>query len=499
LNLKFYKTVTCRVAALLMALVAGVVALKLYKHYLRMEVYGVVVVALQILTYLPYLDGGFRTTTNREILASGTREAKLRLIRFAQTFYSHLTLLALPVALLVMAGYSLTPTVTKAGQPRIFFLAVGLTAAVSLLGWTQIELLVGLGEQASFFLMNALNACITLGTLWLCLHLGAGVWAFPLSTLGGLCACYPAAMWLIRRREPAVQFFSFRADNEFWNDLRRLWRGAWSCFRLQVYIVLLYSLDVIIVGLISGNAKDVAIYSIVARFLGLTRNVVQASGEVAWPLVAQKNGADHVFAAFLLRSNGWVIGSVAGALMITLGPFLRLFMGPQWTPPQLLVVLLTARTLVTALSSPASYLLMGAGDFKTIAQYIQRELIGATLLAVLLGAKFGMNGVALGFLVATGFGTLSALYYAYGRSVKSSGGSLMWQAWWRGGTACAVSSAVAAVLLLFAKGTWQIFMVGGIAALAAIASGVAICAFRFRFTGTQGTFRSRLGKVMANI
>jgi len=482
-----------------MALITGCVSLKLYSHYIPVEVYGVVAVAQQLLNYLPLLDGGFRTTTNREILACGTREGKLGLIRFSQTFYTHLSLLVLPVALVIMAAYTLKPSVAHSGQPRLFFLSVGLTAAISLLGWAQLGLLTGLGEQASFFLMNALNSFAMLVTLWLCLFLGSGVWAFPLSTLGGLCACYPLTLWLMRRKEPAVQIFCFGADATFWKDLRRLWRDAWSCFRLQIFTFLLFSLDVIVVGLICGSATDAAIYAVISRLIGLVRSLLQSTCEAAWPLVAQRNGADHLFASFLLRSNGWFVGSAAGAFVVTSGPFINLYMGAQWAPPQLLVIVLTGRLLITGLSSPPGYLLLGAGEFGTLARYNLRELLAAMILGTLLGMKFGMVGVAAGFLVSTAFATLSPVFYAYGRSVKASGGRFMWQAWWRGGLACAVSFSVGAMLLPLARNAGQIFAVGAAAALTALIAGVAICVFRSRTTGMRGTFRSKVGEVMANI
>ena len=197
--------------------------------------------------------------------------------------------------------------------------------------------------------------------------------------------------------------------------------------------------------------------------------------------------------------NGRAIGSVIGAMMLTLRPFLGLYMGPQWIPPQLLVVLFAARLLITGTSSPAYYLLIGAGDFKTIARYVQRELIVAIILGALLGMKFGMIGVALGFLISTAFGELFQMFNAYGKSVNISGGRLMWQAWWRSGLACAASCLVGAALLPFARNAWLVFAVGAVAALTALALGLAICVFRFRPTGTRGTFRARVGELMANI
>lgn len=477
---------------------AGCVSLKLYSHYLPVEVYGVIVVPLQILSYLPLLDGGFRTTTNREILAGGTREDKLRMIRFAQTFYSHFTFLLLPVALLLMAGYSFTPNAIHSGQPRLFFLAVGLSGAVSLLVWAQNELLIGLGKQAPAFLILALNSWAILGILWLFLHLGYGIWSFPISTAGSAIVCYPIMLWLIREQEPKVRIFCFRTDSHFWNDLKRLWPDAWSCIRQQITGMFL-SMDVVLVGLICESAKDAAIYAVASRLIGLVRSLLTATSEVAWPLVAERKGTDNLFAAFLFRSNGWAMGSAAGAMALTVRPFLNFYMGPNWAPPAILVVFLTMRILISGISSPASGLLMGAGHFKTIARYTLRELIAALIFGVILGLKFGMIGVAAGFLIATAFGSFFPLLFAYARSVHASGARIMWQAWWRGGLACAVSGLAAAALLPFARNIWQVFTVGAVGTLAALALGLAICIFRFPAIKTRGNLRSKLREVMVNL
>src|SRR5580658_437765 len=99
----------CRLISLAAQSVAGLVAVKLYGRYLGVNVYGVLVVALQITSYLPLFDGGFRTATNRQILANPAAESKRRLIHFSQTFYSFLGLILLPIGMLVMFGYGLTP------------------------------------------------------------------------------------------------------------------------------------------------------------------------------------------------------------------------------------------------------------------------------------------------------------------------------------------------------------------------------------------------------
>jgi len=486
-------------SSVICALVSGCLSLKLYARYLPVEVYGIVAVALTILGYLQYLDGGFRTVTNREILGNPEREHKLRLIRFSQTFYSILSLAALPAALLAMTGYWLTPNVAQSGEPLIFFLAVGATMAVSFLCSSQIALLVGLGGQTSYFMLNGLNSCAMLGSLWICLRHGAGIWAFPLSNLGGLLLCYPTALWLIRRKAPEFQIVCFQAGAGFWRQFREIGRDAWPCFRLQMGVFFLFTLDVVMVGLLCRSAKDAAIYAVVIRLLGWMRSLLQASSEAAWPMVAEMEGADCAFATFLIRCNAWLAGSALGALAFTLSTFLGYYMGPAWVPSHFLVNVLAARALVTTASSAASYMLVGRGAFGTVARYVQRELAVAALLGFLLAPKFGMNGIALGFLLSTAFGTLAPMFYAYGKAAKVSGGELMWQAWWRAGVSFAASTTVAALWLPMARSAWQTFGIAAAAAMSGLACGAVICGFRLRFARESSSLCCNFSDVLANI
>jgi len=494
----FYKALAGRIAALAVGLVCGCLSLKLYGRYLPKEVYGVVVVALQVVGYLPFLDGGFRTTTNREILAERDAEKRYRLINFAQTFYSLFAVIIFPAALALMIGYSFTPTVSGSGEPRWFFAALALTGTISIVGWAQIGLLVGLEAQTSFYAMNAVSGLVGLGTLWLSLRNGLGIWAFPISTCAGLLICYPLALWLIRRKEPRIRFFQWKAGADFWSQFKHLGRDAWPCFRVEVGAAFLYTVDLVLVALICGS-KSAAIYGVVSRLIAMTRSFLQATGEVAWPLVAQKSGSSHALGTFLLRFNGWLIGSVVGAMALTLGPFLGYYMGPSWTPPRLLTLLLTGRLLVTGTCSAAPYLLMGLGQFALVARYMQRELLGAVVLGVSLGLIFGMTGIALGFLISTGFGTFASYFYAYGRAVNIPGGSLMWQAWWRAIIAYGVGITVSALLLPWSHSAWQTFGVGAVAATAAVTTGLVVCGVRLSRSPGSSAMAFKLGDLAAKI
>src|SRR3954452_19608803 len=97
-----------RIFAMTSNLACGLVALKLYGR-LSPEAYGVVAVALTVMGYLPLMDGGFRTTINRAVLAEPFAAQRSKLLVFGQEFYSWLGLGVLCVAMVLMFGYAFTP------------------------------------------------------------------------------------------------------------------------------------------------------------------------------------------------------------------------------------------------------------------------------------------------------------------------------------------------------------------------------------------------------
>ena len=69
MNRAFVQAFGARVFAILSTVICGFASLNLYSSFLSPAAYGVVVVALTIASYLPLVDGGFRTTLNRSLLA----------------------------------------------------------------------------------------------------------------------------------------------------------------------------------------------------------------------------------------------------------------------------------------------------------------------------------------------------------------------------------------------------------------------------------------------
>lgn len=491
----FFTAVSWRVFSLASLVVAGMVSLKLYGLYFGKVTWGILAAASTLLGYLTYLDGGFRTTINQNILAEPEPAKKLELIQFCQSLYSNLMLVFLGTGLLLMLGYAFTPTAKESGIPVTFFLAMGLVGGATVVTGSQINLLIGLQRQSQMFMLSAASAWLGLGTLWLSLRGGLGVWAFPLSSLASAFIPYPVALWLIRSQAPGIRFFTFRKTPDFWQRFHALKKDAFSCFRSQVSIVLLFSIDVVL-GQFFCPAADAAIYILLWKMFGYLRQFLQSTGEAAWPIMAERGSAGHEWSLKLLRFNSWIYGSALGAACLTLPPFLEWFMGKGWVAPKGLVYLIGFRCLVTGVSSPTSYFLQGLGKFRELAIFVERELVAAVAISLLLVKPLGIYGVAVGFLLSTAFGTFTPILRAYTRSAKLSLTGTLTQIWWRAGLAGAVSFLAAGALWAALQKPALTPAIGAVSALAGLTTGLLIAWLRRRPAaanpGRGGRFREAL-------
>lgn len=495
---EYFRAVVCRVFATASALISGIASLKLCGHYFTPEVFGVVMVALQIMNYLPLLDGGFRTTINRRVLAQPDAAEKLRLILFGQVLYTLLAFVTIAIGLLLMGGYAATPNARQAEYSPGFFPTLGVVGALTVIASSQMGLLVALERQASLFVLSGMQAWSQTAALWIALHFGAGIWAFPVSSLTGIAVGYPLAWLLIRRRAPGLPIFSLRADAVFrrYFDLHR--SDALASFRSQVSIMFLFTVDLILVGILCG-AKDAAVYGVLSRLFGIVRTFLQAAGEAAWPIVANHGNKSVGFMMVLLRLNGWIYGSVMGSLSMILVPFIDWFMGPAWTPAGWIVCLFTVRFLITGVSSPAAYFLIGFGDFKVIARYLERELAVAICLSIPSGMIFGVVGIAASFLAATVLGTFLPILNAYGRKVQVRWTGLALQVWWRTLLGFGASMSVSFALLAVVGAGGRTVFAGIAATLAALMLGLTVCVARWKIAGPGTLLRQTTSDILNKI
>lgn len=495
MTVHFYSAIAARIFATISALICGVVSLRLYGQYLPPERYGVILVAMQILGYLPLLSGGYRTASNRCILATTEEEERRRLVRFVQTLYTYVGLMVLGGACLLMAGYAATPIARHLGEPFSFFLLLGLAGAVVFFNSSQTTLLLGLKSQAHLFLLSGITSWINVAAMWVVLHRGGDVWAFPISNLISAGATLPMAVVLIRYRSPGFKLFNLTVTEEsFWRYHREMKAEAWSCLRSQLATMWLFTVDVVLVGLLCGP-KDAAVYGVLTRLFTIVRALLQSACEAAWPVIAEKGKGNLIFTGMIFRTNAWLYGAVLGAMVATLEPFLAWFMGNEWLASATLLYVMVGRSLIVGLASPASYFLMGLGRFDLLARYTERELTVAGILAVGLGWKFRLMGIAVAFLVATVAGSLYAILRAYAQAEGISTWGLLARIWWRGILAGLLSYVTAAGLMRWQPSGVQTVLVGGAGAVAALVFGFLMALARTARVERPDSFTGRIGVI----
>ena len=482
-----YSSFIAKTFSTAVTLLAGIISLKLVSQYLSLTQFGLFMVAAQLLSYLPFIDGGLRTVINRELLA-GSEEKKRNLLDFSQTFYTWFGALLLPLVSGVMVAYWATPNVAQSGEPLAFFVAIGVSIALLVFAFAQANLLIGLQAQGTLFWITGASNLIQLVLLYTGFRLGWQLWAYPFANGGAFLLTWPMIAFSIRRRVPGLALLRFKLSPDFWKELRSLREAAVNSFLSQIAILLLFTIDLVIVGL-WVSLQEAALYALLLRVLSIVRSFIQSVGEVSWPVLAKNGEAGGMMTRLLLNLNAWIYGSVTGALAVFLLPFLAWYMeGNQWVAPEPLFLLLLARFLITGVQSPAGYFLISAGDFKSLARAMWRELIVAVGLSMALLSLEG-TGVALGFLISTAFGTLFFNIAAYARHTEQSLGRVLIGIWTRTLAGGAVSLMVALTLLpLFPAFNGAI---GGVLSAAiglVVAAGVA--AFRiFRTADAEFTWK----------
>ncbi len=483
MNKQFTSTIGWRIVSLSSGLASGMLQLRVLSQYLDMERFSVVNGALTILTYLPFLDLGYRTVLNRQLLMEVHPEERNRLVEFGQVLYRRLAMILLPMVLLVVGVYAQLPQSKTAGEPTAYFLVLGFTGTISMFVFAQNNLLIGLGQQQRVFQMNILNAWTSLGMTWIGLQLHYDLWAIPLGM--GVAALIQGIVGLsfCRMSAPGFRLWGDIAKGEFWGLFHKFRPEALACFRSQVAIILLFSVDIILathLGPASLAAASGGRYFTSARLFAQARVMLQAGSEAVWPLIAQHQSAgvpsEHgrsvaFLSEWLLRFNAWMVGGTMGTMLGILVPFSEWWTqhkSNSWAPGQTVVTLMACRFFITGISSPAAYYLLGSGKFRILARACERELIVGILLSLLLGRWFLGDGVAASFLLATVCASLTPLFWAWAKSAGLSPRDWYLKTVFRGLIAMTTSGATTYWLHIQLGGGWMTIPAAAIGFLSAM-------------------------------
>lgn len=394
--------VICRVGAGLIGVATAFISIRVYNFYVSKEVYGVILVGLQIVGYLQMTNGGFRMVINQRMLAEPSAEAVKATAWFGQALQTYFLLFVLLAGMALMAGYSQIPATHALGLPLLLFVATGAAAAATFHAGSQLALLVAFGEQVKSTVIQSLWGILGLLILWGSFALGWGVWAFPASIGFGAFLVLLCVRVVLRQTGHDLPLLVWRREKDFLERFKVIWRPALDCLHNQIATVLIFSLDIIFVGILVGPGQA-AVYGIVSRIMGLSRLVLQSLSEAAWPRLTQE--LDGQRKAQMMRKvdrlNAWVVGCWFGAMAATLHSFLGWLVKPDWVAGQFLIELILVRHFIISLASPHAYGLMSLGRFKDLARLSQQEAMIGLVAGIILSYTLGVNGTAAAFLLAT--------------------------------------------------------------------------------------------------
>jgi O-antigen/teichoic acid export membrane protein len=461
--------VICRVIANLCGVVTAFVSIRLYNLYVTKEIYGTILVGLQIIGYLQLMSGGFRIALNQQTLAEPGADQKQAIARFGQTLQSYFFVFVVLAGMVGMAAYGELPKSRALDIPLLVFVSTGVAAAITFQAGSQLALLVAFGEQAISSLIQGAWGVLTVAVLWISFALGSGIWAFPISSgVGALLTILLVRIGLISTKNH-VPLFVWKRESDFLARFRSVWRAAFDSLYNQVGSVLIFTLDLVFIGLLLGGGAA-TLYGVVTRVMGISRQVLQSLSEAAWPRLAQE--VDLQRKAQIMRKvdrlNSWIVGSWFGAMAPTLLPFLG-WLAPGWVAAPLLAGLIMFRHFIVAVMSPHAYGLLSEGQFRSLARMSWQEVVLGVAAGVPLTLALATNGTALAYLMASCGVTAWQLTRAYFNLVQDRA----WFSEWLGVVGRALAAAlasglIATGLMTLAKSQvhahgWLGILVGGLA------------------------------------
>lgn len=337
--------------------------------------------------------------------AKGNRAAARRLV--STTFFLFLGIVAALLLLLALA-YPLVPwsQLLKAGtgaKEAGPMMAVLVACALLALPGTLVDT-VQSAYQEGFIngVWEAAGKLLSLAALCAAIALGAGLPALALGFAGApLFAALGNALLLFGRRRP---WLAPRLRLVQKAVARRL-LGAGSLFFLsQLALSVAYYVDNLIVAALAGN-DAVAAYAVTARLFDFPGMLLLLLGGALWPPLAEALAQGDIgWAERGLRRLILASLALAGATalpLIFLGPaVLRWWVGGEVRPPSSLFAAFGLFWMLAALTQPIGVFLSAANALRAQLAAVTLLAVGSLALKLLLGARFGMEGVAWGRVIA---------------------------------------------------------------------------------------------------
>lgn len=381
------------------------VVMPIVVHGIGLTEFGIWAVAITLVGYMGLLDLGMSQTLikkSSELLAkedyTGLNGAVSSIL--ALYLFICIALLVVLIPLIYWVPYAFNIPSVSVAAFREVFLILGVLAAVSL----PMSILNGLiGGLQDFYVANIINvilnvakAALTVGLINYGYGLIALVWLGVGISLTGWLAYF---LW-VKTRLPrlSIKFALVRGDR-----LKEIARFSASMFIWVTAGQAYLSADRVI-GAILLPIGSVGIYEIGARLNAYSRNVLNvvfiampaasaifATGEHARLRTLYLQGTKYTFAAY---------GGVVAATLMYGREFVELWMGSGFQESVFVAQVLLIASLFQSQNVVGHTVLVGMGRLGTFTRVMAAYPVAIIGLASVLGAYFGLIGIALGVALA---------------------------------------------------------------------------------------------------
>ena len=417
------RNVSTRYLAIAVEMVVGLIVLPFNVAHLGMAAYGLWMLTASLTAYFSVLDLGYSGALVKFVAqyrAKGDVSALNEILSTMFSLFAAFGILtyAVAVVLSLLLGrlFHLTPEQAHLGRTVLLVatvnVALGMVFGVFggvINGFQRYDLnnIVG---AASSLIVAIVNVSVLLA--------GYGLIGVIVATTAVRVVTY-----FVYRANAYRVFPQLRLDRRL---VKRRRLSEVTTFSVHMALIdwankLNYSADALVIGAFM-NTSAVAVWAVGQRLAEVTQRLTNQLNEVLFPSIVahdSSNRLDRLRSIFLLGTQLSIatVLPVGGALILMAGPLVHAWVGPRFQGSVIVVRLLTLTVIVRVASSTSSTLLKGAGRHRLVSRTNVASSLANVVLSVLLVARIGLTGVAVGTLAPVSAAGLIVLFPAGCRRV----------------------------------------------------------------------------------
>ena len=392
----------------LVTLLAGIVATPIIVHAVGATDYGTWVLIASIATFGTLFEFGMSAGLVKFVAEHTARD---EINEAARMVAAGAWVYRLIAVLFVVAGVALAFAVPAllglGGETAETVRALGVIAAldlaISMISLAPLSVLKGLHRFPVVNAIQGAGALFAVALTVVAVETDAGI--VGVSVAWALSTVFTTVGYAAAARRIVPGHMAARVGRDV-DDLRRLLRHSRSIAVVQVAVHLQGRLDAVVIAA-ALPVRNVTPYSFAQRLADGTRVVTDQFGKVLLPLASEVSATrerDAVRSLFLTSTRLTIGIALAVGLPIALlgGSILEIWVGDEFAGYGALVAILACAAIVDLPSYPAAAVLQSVERHGPIAWMAMGSAIANVGLSIALVGPLGVEGVALGTLIASG-------------------------------------------------------------------------------------------------